>query len=659
VSGKAAKGNAKSSAAKSSVSATPNVSGKSSASAKSAKSSTSAKNTKTSASAKSADTKSTSAKSTSAKSTSAKSTSAKSTSASTAAPKAPEPKAAKPDGATTTASKGKGVTALLTHEDAEVRVAAAVVVRELGVSDGSTAQALAGLLDETHGALEHRAALRALAKLGLAGSALDRVTHFLGARDDGVREAAIEASVSAGQAALKPLRAKLDAVPLGAAGALKGTPAPGAVEKRAIETVLSRLGGKEALGALLAGIVDDPSSARNVTHELRAQVKDADGNARRTIRAQLEAFLDEHDKPDPKLDPARAAAIKVLGYLEDERTVPRLVKLAKSPKERGEVKQEAIIALRFAAAGHKPEPSVVDALQSAARADESSLAQAALLTLGSLPMSKKLAGVFQELAGHPDIARAHLAIRRLASDDDADGAEALAALVGGRDEQRAQLASDALGERRKEGRDDGTDALLAQLAECDDARGAARIRNLLRPVASGWSAATKKKLLASADRALESGRVGWREAYDLAASADVKTTAKHLREVVAAARKSRKRDRERELLGLLLRIDPTPEDRYRLALFLLDESKLDTNRAARRGDEALKILDQLARQDFDVAGALRKEKNVTLEQLYYLGFCFAEEGDDLGEELLKLVVEQAGRKKIAVAAKNKLKLMGD
>jgi len=81
--------------------------------------------------------------------------------------------------------------------------------------------------------------------------------------------------------------------------------------------------------------------------------------------------------------------------------------------------------------------------------------------------------------------------------------------------------------------------------------------------------------------------------------------------------------------------------------------------AARRGDEALKILDQLARQDFDVAGALRKEKNVTLEQLYYLGFCFAEEGDDLGEELLKLMVEQAGRKKIAVAAKNKLKLMGD
>jgi hypothetical protein len=638
---------------------------KASASSKSSSAKSASKNTKTSAGAKSdaKNVKTSAGAKNDAKNTKTNA-SAKSDAKSTV-----EPKGAKPNGASASSSatsstasssnKGKGVTALLAHEDAEVRVAAAIVVRELGVSDGATAQALAGLLDETHGAMEHRAALRALAKLGLAASALDRVTHFLGARDDGVREAAIEAAVSAGQAALKPLRAKLDAVPLGAAGALKGTPAPGAVEKRAIETVLSRLGGKEALGALLAGIVDDPSSARNVTHELRAQVKDADGNARRTIRAQLEAFLDEHDKPDPKIDPARAAAIKVLGYLEDERTVPRLVKLAKSPKERGEVKQEAIIALRFAAAGHKPEPSVVDALQSAARADESSLAQAALLTLGSLPMSKKLAGVFQELAGHPDIARAHLAIRRLASDDGADGAEALAALVGGRDEQRAQLASDALGERRKEGRDDGTDALLAQLADCDDARGAARIRNLLRPVASGWSAATKKKLLASADRALESGRVGWREAYDLAASADVKTTAKHLREVVAAARKSRKRDRERELLGLLLRIDPTPEDRYRLALFLLDESKLDTNRVARRSDEALKILDQLARQDFDVAGALRKEKNVTLEQLYYLGFCFAEEGDDLGEELLKLVVEQAGRKKIAVAAKNKLKLMGD
>ncbi|MEZ4248270.1 MAG: HEAT repeat domain-containing protein [Polyangiales bacterium] len=553
----------------------------------------------------------------------------------------------------------KGVAALLGHDDEEVRVAAAVVLREQGPADAATAGALVGLLAEGSGLLEQRATLRALAKLGLANGALDRVLPFLGARDDGVRAAAIEAAVSAGQAALKPLRAKLDAVPLGAAGALKGTPAPGAVEKRAIETVLSRLGGKEALGALLAGIVDDPASARTVTHELRAQVKDADGHARRSIRTQLEAFLGEHAKPDAKTDPARAAAIKVLGYLEDERTVPMLVKLAKNPKERGEVRQDAIIALRFAASGAKADASVVDALQAAARADESSLSQAALLTLGSLPMTKKLAGVFQELAGHPDIARAHLAIRRLASDDGADGAAALASLVAGRDEQRAQLATDALLERRKEGRDDGTDALLAQLAECDDARGASRIRNLLRPVAGAWSTATKKKLLASADRALDAGRVGWREAYDLAASADGKTTAKHLREVIAAARKSRKRDRERELLGLLLRIDPTPEDRYRLALFLLGDSKLDTNRAARRSDEALKILDQLARQDFDVAGALRKEKNVSLEQLYYLGFCFAEEGDDLGSDLLKLVIAQAGRKKIATAAKNKLKLMGD
>jgi hypothetical protein len=54
--------------------------------------------------------------------------------------------------------------------------------------------------------------------------------------------------------------------------------------------------------------------------------------------------------------------------------------------------------------------------------------------------------------------------------------------------------------------------------------------------------------------------------------------------------------------------------------------------------------------------ALKKDKSTTPEQLFYLGFHFAEEGDPVGEELLSEVIARGPRTKLAKAAKNKLKL---
>jgi hypothetical protein len=59
-----------------------------------------------------------------------------------------------------------------------------------------------------------------------------------------------------------------------------------------------------------------------------------------------------------------------------------------------------------------------------------------------------------------------------------------------------------------------------------------------------------------------------------------------------------------------------------------------------------------------VGKALRGDRGVELEHLYYVGSCFLEEGIPLGEELLEEVVKKGGRKKIATAAKNELKLAG-
>ena len=47
---------------------------------------------------------------------------------------------------------------------------------------------------------------------------------------------------------------------------------------------------------------------------------------------------------------------------------------------------------------------------------------------------------------------------------------------------------------------------------------------------------------------------------------------------------------------------------------------------------------------------------LSLDEIYYVGFHFAEEGHPLGEELLSVVVKKGGRAKVARMAKNKLSL---
>ena len=77
---------------------------------------------------------------------------------------------------------------------------------------------------------------------------------------------------------------------------------------------------------------------------------------------------------------------------------------------------------------------------------------------------------------------------------------------------------------------------------------------------------------------------------------------------------------------------------------------------------AKQVADALAAKGFPVAKRLTREKDVTDESIYALGFRLLESGDgpneELGAELLEGIVEERPRSKLAKAAKNKLKLTG-
>jgi hypothetical protein len=126
-------------------------------------------------------------------------------------------------------------------------------------------------------------------------------------------------------------------------------------------------------------------------------------------------------------------------------------------------------------------------------------------------------------------------------------------------------------------------------------------------------------------------------------------------------RRSKNDQRAAAVLGLVLRTPAaTDDDRYALASIELRKSPLDTRPQARAADDSLGRLRYLVGRGFDVAGALRRDRALELDHLFYVGFHFAEgnetAGHTLGDDLLEHVVKKGGKSKVAKAAKNKLSL---
>ena len=533
-------------------------------------------------------------------------------------------------------SEVQKIVALLKAEAIERQIAAAIVLGELKAKGPGVVEGLAEVLGSGVPLLQVHA-LDALARVG-AKRALPRIFPLLSTGSDDVRRAATRAIASVGEEVVPLIKQRM-------AGA-----APD--ERRALDAALAELGGKDAFSALIKGLASsDAEAAKAAALAVRNQIKNADGNKRRSYLAEVERFLDAQRKKGGQPG-AIAAAIKILGYLEDDKTVPTLLAYANDDAQPATVRQEAIIAFRFAVGGAKPSAKVVDTLVKAAGADDRTLAQTALHTLGSLPIGDDTARRLGELALHPDFERARFAIELLARVGGGEAAKVLTkVLTTTADRRYAEAAAGAL-----TGKEDAVPALARALLETENPDRAWVLRNVLRPTAKKISPALRRQILEEAVDRLGRGERNYEAQLDVARDADPDAVADALRAVAAKLRK-RDENKARVVLGILCKSDrATDEDRYQLASLELARSNRDTRPTSRAGDESLRLLAALLRHGFDVARALKKDRALDLEQLYYVGFHFAEEGHPLGEELLEEVVKKGGRAKVAKMAKNKLAL---
>jgi HEAT repeat protein len=534
------------------------------------------------------------------------------------------------------------IAAMLASDAPERRIAAALVLGELRAKGPSVVRALVAVLGEDVPALQ-RAAVDALARAGAAAKVARDILPLCRARDAAVREAAVVALSEAG-APIVPL----------VENELARADAEG---RRALETLLARLGGKEAFGALLVGLEhagEDEANAAAVA--MRQRAREADPKERRSYFAELEKLLAAQAKrrrADVNV-PAVRAALKILGYLEDERAVPRLLKHATDKKAPASVRQEALIALRFCRHEAKPDAKLLGALVAAAEDPDRTLAQTALMTLAAVPLPPRAAERLQPLLGHAEIDRARFVIDMLAHRKDAEAVETLVGVVCAQELRRAEHAARAL-----EGRKDAAPALAQALAASDDPERARLLRRALHPVIGELSAAQRKRLVDAAVARLASGKRGWEPVLDTAREAAPDKTAAALRALYEKLRRGHKDDEATRVLRLLCYGDhAAPEDRYALASRLLAGGRSDTQPSARGGDEALRLVERLVRDGYDVLAALRRDRSLDLGELYYVGFHFIEQEHPLGEELLREVMQRAGKTKLGRMARNKLELAG-
>lgn len=528
------------------------------------------------------------------------------------------------------------IVALLKSDAIEKQIAAAIVLGELKAKGPDVVEGLSGVLESGVSLLQLHA-LDALARVG-AKKALGQIFPLLAVGNDDVRRAATRAVASVGDDVVPLIKQKMASA--------------GPEERRALDAALAELGGKDAFSALIKGLASsDAEAAKAAALAVRQQIKGADGNKRRSYLAEVERFLESQKKKGGSPG-AIAAAVKILGYLEDEKTIPMLLQYAGDEREHASVRQEAIIAFRFALQKDKPNAKVVDTLVKAAEAPDRTLAQTALHTLGSLQIGADTAKRLEKLALHPDFDRARFVITLLGGLGGPEAARVLTkVLTQATDRRYAEAAAAGLS-----GKEDSVPALAKALLETTNPDRAWVLRNVLRPTAKKISSVLRKQILEEAMDRLGKGERNYEAHLDVARDADPDAVAEALRELATRLRK-KDENKARVVLAILCRSDrATDDDRYALASLELSRSNRDTRPASRASDESLRLLGSLLRQGFDVARALKKDRVLELDHLYYVGFHFTEVGHPLGEELLEEVVKKGGRAKVAKMAKNKLAL---
>jgi HEAT repeat protein len=599
---------------------------------------------------------------------------------------------------------GGAIIDLLDSERVELRTAAATVLSAVGKGDKGVEKALTERLEDDDGVVR-RIALEGLADMGVSGIA-PKLVPLLHGDDDTIAERAAQVLAQQGAAAEGTLRKEVGTGPVSARRVMaqlllrRGT-------QPAVEAVLDQLSdnefGEQALQLIRAELDHGNEKLGNLV-EKTAVARAGEANkelAKAWTKAQKAGELAAKEakaaakkkKPngangvnghaivaDPLRDPdvQRGAAelgslLRLIGYLARPSTQSLLLKYA-DPDEPRPIRLAAIAGLRriVAQSEAKGTERVIEALIEFADGDDLAVAQSAVDTLRGARIPESLSKTFAGLAKSKNVAAQKLAMERLPAGGGASAVKALVEALGGDDPTARDAAARGLAKAPE-----AVLPMMRALLAAESEQVARRYAGVLRSHRGHISNQAIDELVDKVSEYVELHNKGKATADQIVLErvlaelvADI-APAKHVELLFERARRLRKAGRPIEAFGSLkplLRsradLDAAIDDdqRFFLALLSLEAAGEGIIRSTRADDPVFDQFSRLAAKGYPVAKQLAREKDLSDEALYALGFRLLESGDasneGLGAELLQGIIDERPRSKLAKSAKNKLKLTG-
>ncbi len=604
---------------------------------------------------------------------------------------------------------GGAIIELLDSERVDLRAAAATVLAAVGKGDKSVEAALTDRLADDDGVVR-RIALEGLADMG-AGGISAQLVPLLHGSDEALAERAAQVLAQQGAAAESTLRKEVASGPVSARRVMAQLLLRRQTQP-AIDAVLDQLAdhefGEQALQLIrheldqgnerLANQIEKSATERasEANKELgkawtRAQkaaenaVKEAAKAAKKKPAKTAMTGSNGHTNghavaPDPMRDPEVAhgmaelgALLRLIGYLARPSTQSLLLKYA-DPEEPRPIRLAAIAGLRriVATSEAKGTEKVIDSLIDFADGDDPAVAQSAVDTLRGARIPEALQKTFSKLAKSKNPAAQRLAMERMPAGGGAAGIKALIEALGG-DEPTARDAAARGLSKAPESVLPATRALLAT----KDEQVARRFAGVIRSHRGSVSNQAVEELTERVREYMDVHFKGKATADQIVLErvlaeliADV-APAVHVELLFERAKRLRKQGKSVEAFGSLkplLRsradIDTAIDDeqRFFLAVLSLEAAGEGLLRTTNTNDPVFEQFSRLAAKGYPVAKQLTKEKDVSDEAIYALGFRLLESRDgsneELGAELLQGIIDDRPRSKLAKAAKNKLKLTG-
>ena len=539
---------------------------------------------------------------------------------------------------------------LLSSDDLELRVAAAQVFSELGISTKPVIKALGNCLREPYEPMQ-LAALKGLARLGATDVSHLVVPMIL--KGGIIREHSMAVITAIGPSAIPQLRDLYEKADFNG--------------RRAIISTLSAVNGKSAVEFLLKKLEEESFEQQQ---HLLARLSDSINTMKPAQQTPVFPLVQKllRGKPDSASPYLHISGLILLGCFKGRSLAGRARKILRNYADQRhlpEIRRFAFISLYRQSDELKATPDYTRFLQkSLCDADWENVAQHALTGFKKIDLPAKDSIKLVQLLNKSPHFAVHIHIfERLKG---IDKPEIAAAIVPFLSDSRFRVREAAEATLREIS--SGIESLFKTLVESEDLEVTQRVNSILQE----FPQKTRCKYLDRAVKRLillfERNDVRYRSFLEFVKGVDADPLRTKVYQKAVKLKNSSSRDkwvRITEYMQLLWDHHMiTSEGRYFFAVALIRQSSRDLDPASRRSDLGLRVLRALIYDSYiELVEKITVDKHIDPEDYYYLGFHFAEEGEQMGRfgiRMLRHLVEAFPRNKISEQAQQKLRLhLGD